>query len=340
MRSQPFLARFFLWILRLFLRLLPASFRRDYGEELSLVFRDILTESEGHGSWRTAAIALWGLWDVAYTALCERWQAFLNRFGIGVLRCTPRAHAALALAGQEAVRLDSPQCGDAHILLGLLRVERGLAAIALQRLGMGADAVRREIERCHGTSPASSVPAGRQQEVLASARANALGLGQAFVGTEHVLLGLLASPPDSLQSVLKNFGLSCEQVRSQTLAVIAQALNAGPMNVRQRGASVTPAIKSTVLVGMLSLLLIASWLLFQASGRSTPQHNAAPGAGAPNEQNQGVVPTNRNTADRAEYRIDEVQIPLKATQPLKGTIVVPIAAHRVPAMLLIPACFG
>jgi hypothetical protein len=165
---------------------------------------------------------------------------------------------------------------------------------------------------------------------LAFARANAVGLGDAFVGTEHVLLGMLVSPQHTLETVLENLGLSCDQVRRETLAALAKAPNARPMNVRQRGGSMTPATKATVLVAMVTLLLIASWLVFQASGQPVSQDNAAPGAGAPNEQNQG------KTADHAKYRIEEVQIPLKATRPLEGTIVVPIAAHRVPAMLLIP----
>jgi uncharacterized protein len=336
MRFQRLVARFFLWILGLLLRLLPGPFRRDYGQEMLLVFRDLLKETEKRGWFKTAAVALWSLSDVAHTALRERWQTFLNRYNLRVHKCTPRAQAALAFAGQEAVRLGSQQCGDAHILLGLLREGGGVAAIALQRLGIEADAVRSEIERCYRTSPESLVPAGRRPEVLASARANAVGLGHAFVGTEHVLLGMLVSPQHSLETVLENLGLSCDQVRRETLAALAKAPNAGPMNVRQRGGSMTPAIKVTVLVAMLSLLLIASWLLFQASGQPIPQNNAAPGAGAPNEQNQAGIARSPRTAEPAKYRIEEVQIPLKATRPLKGTIVVPIAAHRVPAMLLIP----
>jgi dienelactone hydrolase len=58
--------------------------------------------------------------------------------------------------------------------------------------------------------------------------------------------------------------------------------------------------------------------------------------GVPGEQNQAGIAKSRKTADHAKYHIEEVQIPLKATRPLKGTIVVPIAAHRVPAMLVIP----
>jgi hypothetical protein len=220
MRFQHLLERFFLWILRLLLRLLPGSFRRDYGEELLLVFRDTLTESEGRGWFKTTAVALWGLGEVAYTALCEHWQTFLNQHDLGVLKCTPRAHAALATAGQEAVRLGSPQCGDAHILLGLLREGGGVAAIALQRLGIEADSVRSEIERCYRTNPESLVPAGRRLEVLASARANAVGLGHAFVGTEHVLLGMLVNPQHSLETVLENLSLSCDQVRRETLAAL------------------------------------------------------------------------------------------------------------------------
>jgi hypothetical protein len=135
MRFQPLVARFFLWILGLLLHLLPGSFRRDYGQEMLLVFRDLLKETEDRGWFKTSAVALWSLGDVAHIALRERWQTFLNRHNLRVHKCTPRAQAALAFAGQEAARLGSPQCGDAHILLGLLREGGGVAAIAFRRLG-------------------------------------------------------------------------------------------------------------------------------------------------------------------------------------------------------------
>jgi hypothetical protein len=336
MRFQLLVARSSLWVLGLLLRLLPGPVRREYGDEIILAFKDLLNRTKGRGRFKTVAVALWCLWDVARMALREHWHTFLSLHHLTADTCTPRARAALAFAGQEAVRLGSRQCGDAHILLGLLREGGGVAAIALQGLGIEADAVRGEIERCDRASPGSLVPADRRPEVLASAKANAVGLGHAFVGTEHVLLGMLVRPQRSLETVLESLGLSCDQVRDETLAALAKPPNRGPMNAWQKGGAMRPALKATVLLAMLALLLIAGWLLFHAPGQPIPENNAAPGGGAPNERNQAGTAKSPRTSGPAKYRVEEVQIPLKAARPLTGTIVVPIAAHRVPAMLLIP----
>lgn len=336
MRFQRFAARFFLWILRLLLHLLPGSFRRDYGEELLLVFRDLLRETEERSWFRTVAVALWSLWDVTHLALREHGETFLNRHNLRVRKCTPRVQAALAFAEQEVVRLGSQQCGDEHILLGLLQEGEGVASIALHRLGLEAHQVQSEIVHCYKTRPEWRAATGRRPEVLASARANAVGLGHAFVGTEHVLLGMLVNPQHSLEIVLENLGLSCDQVRRETLAVLTETPNPGPKNVGQGANSMRLAIKATIVVALPVLLLLAGGLLFQTFGQLIPQNNATPGLGAPSEQNHQGIATSGKAAEQAKYRIEDVQIPLKSTQPLKGTLVVPVAAQRVPAMLVIP----
>ncbi|HWB12284.1 MAG TPA: alpha/beta fold hydrolase [Pirellulales bacterium] len=268
----------------------------------------------------------------AHIALREHWREMLDRCNWGFHKCTPRAHAALAYAGQEAVRLGSPQCGDEHILLGLLREGGGVAAIVLQRLGIETDRVESAIERHHKTRPECFAQDGRRTEVLAAARANAVGLGHAFVGTEHVLLGMLVNPQPTLETVLENLGSYCDQVRQETLAVLTQAPTPKPMNGQQGGAPMAPAFKAMMLVATLFLLLMASWLPVRVSG----EDNTAQGLGEPSEQSQESVTESRKTGEGSKYRIEDVQIPLKADRALAGTMVVPIASHRVPAMLVIP----
>ena len=99
MSFQRRVARFFLWILRLLLCLLPRSFRRDYGEELLLVFRDLLKETERRSWFRTAAVALGSLCDIVHLAIREHWETFLNQHNLRVRKRTPCVQAAKSAGG-------------------------------------------------------------------------------------------------------------------------------------------------------------------------------------------------------------------------------------------------
>src|SRR5881392_2890842 len=109
---------------------------------------------------------------------------------------TPRAQQVLALARKEADRFNHNFVGTEHLLLGLIRLGQGVAVIVLQKLGVELENVRREIEKQVGTGPDRKIPyhipyTPRVKMVLALAAKEAKALNHKYVGTEHLLLGLL-----------------------------------------------------------------------------------------------------------------------------------------------------
>ena len=116
-----------------------------------------------------------------------------DRFSFADL--TDRGRRVLALAQEEAEQLNHNFIGTEHILLGLIHEGEGVAAKALQSLGISLDAVRAEVEETIG--PAGSATTGerpftpRARKVLELSRREALQFGHKYIGTEHVLLGLV-----------------------------------------------------------------------------------------------------------------------------------------------------
>src|ERR1700684_3847774 len=110
-------------------------------------------------------------------------------------RFTDRARRALVLAQEEARLLNHSFIGTEHILLGLLHEEEGVAATALQHLGFSLEAPRAKVEETiglSGTSPTGSPPfTPRAKKVLELSLREALQLGHNYIGTEHMLLGLV-----------------------------------------------------------------------------------------------------------------------------------------------------
>jgi hypothetical protein len=162
---------------------------------------------------------------------------------------------------------------------------------------MEAERVQSAIQQCYSTLPKASAPAGRTTEVLASAQASAVGLGHSFLGTEHVLLGMLASPQPTLEILLENLGLSCAQVRQETLAVIAQSPHVGSAKVQRWGDSWAPAIKAIVLAAMFLLLLTGIWALVSTSGRTIPQTSAVQRVDVPGARKHAGLAQGRKTTE-------------------------------------------
>src|SRR5690242_11497373 len=109
---------------------------------------------------------------------------------------TPRAQQVLALARKEADRFNHNFVGTEHVLLGLIKLGQGVAVNVLQKLGLNLEAVRAEVERQVGTGTnrmaVGYIPyTPRVKKVLALAAKEAKALRHAYVGTEHILLGLL-----------------------------------------------------------------------------------------------------------------------------------------------------
>jgi len=135
---------------------------------------------------------------------------------------TPRAQQVLALARKEADRFNHNFVGTEHLLLGLIKLGQGVAVNVLQKLGLDLETVRMEVEKQVGTGPdqkmIGNIPhTPRVKKVLALAAKEAKALNHTYVGTEHILLGLLREGEGVAARVLKNLDVDIEQTRQEIL---------------------------------------------------------------------------------------------------------------------------
>src|SRR5580704_7201954 len=135
---------------------------------------------------------------------------------------TPRARQLLALARKEAERFNDNYVGTEHLLLGLIKLGQGVAVNVLQKLGLDLEIVRMEVEKQVGTGPdqkmIGNIPyTPRVKKVLALAAKEAKALNHTYVGTEHILLGLLREGDGVAARVLKNLDVDIEQTRQEIL---------------------------------------------------------------------------------------------------------------------------
>src|SRR5712691_5981606 len=135
---------------------------------------------------------------------------------------TPRAQQVLALARKEADRFNHNFVGTEHLLLGLIKLGQGVAVNVLQKLGLDLETVRMEVEKQVGTGPdqkmIGNIPyTPRVKKVLALAGKEAKNLNHTYVGTEHILLGLLREGDGVAARVLKNLDVDIEQTRQEIL---------------------------------------------------------------------------------------------------------------------------
>src|SRR5215472_14881514 len=135
---------------------------------------------------------------------------------------TPRACQVLALARREADRFNHNFVGTEHLLLGLIKLGQGVAVNVLQKLGLDLETVRMEVEKQVGTGPdqkmIGKIPyTPRVKKVLALAAKEARALNHTYVGTEHILLGLLREGDGVAARVLKYLEVDIEQTRQEIL---------------------------------------------------------------------------------------------------------------------------
>ncbi|MSU37138.1 MAG: ATP-dependent Clp protease ATP-binding subunit [Pedosphaera sp.] len=135
---------------------------------------------------------------------------------------TPRAQQVLALARKEADRFNHNFVGTEHLLLGLIKLGQGVAVNVLQKLGLDLETVRQEVEkevRSGNEAKASgNIPyTPRVKKVLSLASKEAKALNHTYVGTEHILLGLLREGDGVAAKVLKNLDVDIEQCRQEIL---------------------------------------------------------------------------------------------------------------------------
>ena len=140
-------------------------------------------------------------------------------------RFTDRARRVLTWAQEEARLLNHGFIGTEHILLGLIREGEGVGAQALQSLGISLEAVRQKVEETIGVSgsvPGASPPfTPRAKKVLELSLREALQLNHSYIGTEHILLGLVREGEGVAATVLVSLGADLPRVRQEVLTLMS-----------------------------------------------------------------------------------------------------------------------
>jgi hypothetical protein len=160
-------------------------------------------------------------------------------------RFTDRARRVVVLAQEEARLLNHNHIGTEHILLGLIHEGEGVAYLALTELGISLDAVRAQVEAEIGQgseAPGGHIPfTPRAKKVLELSLREALQLGHNYIGTEHILLGLIREGEGVAAQVLVGLGADLDRVRGQVVQLLATAgasqaeqVAAGPSRIRQQ----------------------------------------------------------------------------------------------------------
>ena len=155
---------------------------------------------------------------------------------------TKRARHVMTLAQEEAQHFQHNYIGTEHLLLGLLREGEGVASQVLSNLGIEVEQARHAVEAIIGRG--KRIVLGelgltpRAKKVIALALDEARRLNHRFIGTEHLLLGLIREGDGIAAGVLENFGLHLEQVRTETLQVLRQHQH------RQEEAPAMPSVPS------------------------------------------------------------------------------------------------
>src|SRR6266699_6444687 len=142
-------------------------------------------------------------------------NAMMNNF-------TPRAQHVLVLARKEAERFKHNYVGTEHLLLGLIKLGQGVAVNVLHKMGLDLERVRMEVEEYVGSHPETNMIGNipytpRVKKVLALAGKEAKALNHSYVGTEHILLGLLREGEGVAARVLKSLELDIERTRNEIL---------------------------------------------------------------------------------------------------------------------------
>jgi ATP-dependent Clp protease ATP-binding subunit ClpA len=139
-------------------------------------------------------------------------------------RFTDRARRVVVLAQEEARMLNHNYVGTEHILLGLIHEGEGVAAKALESLGIGLETVREKVTEIIGRgeqSPSGHIPfTPRSKKVLELSLREALQLGHNYIGTEHILLGMMSEGEGVAAQVLVRLGADLDRVRQQVTQVL------------------------------------------------------------------------------------------------------------------------
>jgi ATP-dependent Clp protease ATP-binding subunit ClpC len=162
-------------------------------------------------------------------------------------RFTERARKVIILAKEEARRFNHDYIGTEHILLGLIREGEGVAAAVLQKLEVSLENIRLEIEKLVQPGPATQIIGDipftpRAKKALELAAEEARSLGHNYIGTEHLLLGLIREGEGIASQVLLNLGMDLNSVRNEVMSLLGSALPGMSPPGGQAAKSKTPAL--------------------------------------------------------------------------------------------------
>jgi len=162
-------------------------------------------------------------------------------------RFTERARKVIILAKEEARRFNHDYIGTEHILLGLIREGEGVAAAVLQKLGVSLENIRLEVEKLVQPGPSTQIIGDipftpRAKKALELAAEEARSLGHNYIGTEHLLLGLIREGEGVASQVLLNLGLDLNRVRNEVMELLGSALPSFGTAGGQQAKTKTPAL--------------------------------------------------------------------------------------------------
>ncbi|MCG2713615.1 MAG: ATP-dependent Clp protease ATP-binding subunit [Candidatus Omnitrophica bacterium] len=162
-------------------------------------------------------------------------------------RFTERARKVIILAKEEARRFNHDYIGTEHILLGLIREGEGVAAAVLQKLGVSLENIRLEVEKLVQPGPTTQIIGDipftpRAKKALELAAEEARSLGHNYIGTEHLLLGLIREGEGISSQVLLNLGMDLNSVRNEVMELLGSALPGANQGTTQQGKTKTPAL--------------------------------------------------------------------------------------------------
>ncbi len=164
-------------------------------------------------------------------------------------RFTQRARRVLQLANEEAERLSHNYIGTEHLLLGIVKEESGIAGRVLRDLGAKPDRVAEMVERMTGAGRRASASkldlTPRTKQVLEYAVEEARKLGHAYIGTEHLLLGLIRQSDGVAIDVLRQLGLTSDRIRRETMRAIQQEQPEGSGKAASSTSSAPSSASST-----------------------------------------------------------------------------------------------
>src|SRR5436853_4827022 len=183
----------------------------------------------------------------------SRSRQFLGKGGRGLFeRFTERARQVVVLAQDEARALKHNYIGTEHILLGLLREEEGLAARVLESLDITVEEVRAQVARIVGQGDevtTGQIPfTPRAKKVLELALREALSLGHNYIGTEHILLGLVRENEGVAARILLDFDADAEKIRNEIIRMLS-----GPGRREQQPLPGSPPVAPEVIAELACL---------------------------------------------------------------------------------------